>query len=160
MKTSHGREVGLHTGLGAALAAAGMVPIATLAQAAGDACTLLSSDEIAQILGQRVGTPRPDIAEEGTACRFPGATESVVITLWPTDARGFEEARGTLNDSGAKLESASNIGDAAYFWDDRIYVRKGTQALTVFLSDADGVSDPQRRETVIAIAKAGLAKLQ
>ena len=154
-----GREAGSH-GLKVLLIAAGMVPLTTAAQTAGDACALLSSEEIAQFLGERVGTPRPETAEEGTACRFPAGGNSLVIRLWPTDARGFEEVRGTLDDSGAQRESATGIGDAAYYSGDRIYARKGTQALSVFFEGAEVDSQANRRDVVTAIAKAGLAKLQ
>lgn len=146
-------------GIGAVVLSAAL-PTAAPGQTAGDACRLLSADEIAKLVGQPVGQPSPAEAEEGTACRFSTATDAVLISLWPTDDRAFEDYRGTLSARGAKLELAPEVGDAAYFMDDRLYVRKGTQALTVvIMGGGDGV-DARRRETVVAIAKAGLAKLQ
>lgn len=138
---------------------AGLCALPATAQAV-DACTLLSVDEVARITGQRVRPPRPDTAEIGTSCRFPTATESVTIALWPTDASDFEEARAFLSETGETLETIPDFGDAAYFWGDRVYVRKGTQALTIYIGGAGDGSDLERREKVVALARAGLAKLQ
>ena len=153
MKTAYLPKAGLYIAFSAVLMGGALVPNGALAQAAGDACTLLSSDEIARSLGTQVGQPQAESAEEGTACRFSTASGAVVLRLWPTDARGFEEVRGTLDDSGAKFESAPGIGDAAYFLGDRIYARKGTQALSVLLEDPQNRSDPKRREIVTAVGE-------
>lgn len=128
---------------------------------AADACTLLTSEEVAQIIGQRVRKPKPETAQAGTSCRFPTATDTVTISLWPTNAKNFAEARKILEDEGVKIENAPGIGDAAHFWDDdRIYVRVGNQGLTVTLSGGGEGLDPKRRAITLALAKAGVAKLQ
>lgn len=148
----------LSTGLASMLISA-VLAIPSTAVAA-DACTLLSVDELAKIIGQRVRKPRPDTAEKGTACGFGTATDSVSIALWPTNAKDFAEFRKLLAENGAKIEDASGLGDAAYFWeDDRVYVRLGDQGLTVTLGGGDDSFDAKRREIVMAIAKAGIAKL-
>jgi hypothetical protein len=149
----------IHLTLGAAGISAGLFATATPAQAP-DACTLLSTEEIAQIIGKPVRKPRPDTAQEGTACRFPMAMETLNISLWPTDAKRFDAFRKTLAENGATLESTSGVGDVAYFWNDRIYVRVGNHGLTVFLGAPQDASDPERRQTVVAVAKAGVAKLR
>jgi hypothetical protein len=64
--------------LGAAAIGAGLLAAATTTYAA-DACTLLTTEEIAQIVGERVRKPRPDTAQEGTACRFPMVTDTLSI---------------------------------------------------------------------------------
>jgi hypothetical protein len=149
----------IHISLAAVVINAGLFASATTVQPP-HACALLSTEEIAQIVGERVRKPRPDTAQEGTACRFPMAMETLSISLWPTDAKSFDEFRKTLAASGAKLESTSGVGDVAYFWDDRIYVRVGTHGLTVWLGAPQDGSDPKRRQTVVAVAKAGVAKLR
>lgn len=153
------KHVVLGCSLGAVVGALVLSPSPAVAQAV-DACSLLSVDEVAQIVGQRVRPPRPDSAEEGTACRFPTATDSVTVALWPTDATSFIENRDFLSETGEKLEPIPDIGDAAYFWGDRIYVRKGTQGLTIYIGGTGDGSDLKLRETVVALARAGLTKLQ
>ncbi|HMN81754.1 MAG TPA: hypothetical protein PKA20_17780 [Burkholderiaceae bacterium] len=153
------RQTLLRGGLVTVVAAALLAATPTVR--AADACTLLSSEEIAKIMGQRVRKPSPSTAQEGTSCRFPTAMETVTIALWPTTAKSFEEFRKTLVQNGVKVENASGLGDTAYFWDDRVYARVGQQGLTVYLSLAGtGGFDLKRRETAVAIAKAGIAKLR
>ena len=149
-----------NSGLGAAILSASLLLAHATTVQAADACTLLTTQEIAQIVGTPVRKARPETAQEGTACRFPMAMDTLNISLWPTDAKNFEEFRKTLAESGATLENASGVGDAAYFWDDRIYVRVGDQGLTVWLGTPRDGSDPERRRTVVAVANAGVAKLR
>lgn len=159
MKTRYRPRKLVRCGLAPALLLAASALATANAQVNGDACTLLSVDEVSQIVGQRVRPPRPDTAQEGTSCSFPTATDTVTIALWPTDAQSFEEARDFLSEIGEELEPATNIGDAAYFWGDRIYVRKGARGLTIYIGGAGDGSDLERREMVVALANAALAKV-
>lgn len=146
---------------GLAAVAFAVALLATTTARAAEACTLLSTEEVSQILGQRVRKPLPDTAQAGTSCRFPAVTETVNISLWPTNASEFQEFRKTLAENGARLEDAASIGDSAYFWEDnRIYVRVGDQGLTVTLAGAGDGIGPKRRAVVLAIATAGVAKLR
>jgi hypothetical protein len=149
----------VHGSLLPAIVSVGLLATPTTVRSA-DACTLLTSEEIATIVAERVRKARPQTAQEGTACAFPMASGNLNISLWPTDARKFDEFRKTLTEAGARLESTSGVGDAAYFWDDRIYVRVGNQGLTIWHgAPQDGV-DTRRRNMVVAVAKAGIAKLR
>lgn len=160
------RLCALRTGFGWAIAfgALAVSPLAHAATSAArptvDACTLLSLQELSQIVGSTVRRPRPDTAQAGTACRFSTTTDTLNITLWPTTPKEFDEFRKTLAESGATLESATGVGDAAFYWNNRIYVRVGNHGLTVWLgTPTDGV-EQKRRQLVLAVAKAGAAKLR
>lgn len=83
----------------------------------------------------------------------------MTVALWPTTANDFQKARDFLSETGEELETIPNFGDAAYFWGDRVHVRKGTQGLTVYIGGTGDGSDLKLRETVVALARAGLAKL-
>ncbi|WP_173050952.1 hypothetical protein [Nitrospira sp. KM1] len=128
---------------------------------APNACTLLSTEELGRLLNNPIRRPRPGTAEKGTNCRFSvGGTDTLNLSLWPTTPKDFDEFKKTLADGGAILENASGVGDAAYYWDNRIYVRTGNNGVTVWLGvPVDGVSQKQR-QTVLSVAKAAVSRLR
>jgi hypothetical protein len=123
-----------------------------------DACSLFSIEELGTLLDTRVRRGRPDTAEQGTSCRFTLPAETLTISLWPTTPHEFDAFRQTLADSGVELEAAAALGDSAYYWDNRLYVRRAHQGLTIQLGDVTQ-ADPERRRKLQAIARAALAKL-
>ena len=70
-------------GLGLAIVSMALLATPAKVQAA-DACTLLSSEEIAEIVGERVRKPRSQSADEGaTACLGPMIQRSAGTPLSP-----------------------------------------------------------------------------
>lgn len=125
---------------------------------APDACTLLSPAEIAQATGERVGEPDRVSTNEGTTCRFSVSSEHIRIAMWPTHEQSFEDLRETL-ELGGKTETVADVGDAAFFWEERIYARKGRQGVTVYFTGLRDEPDPQRRAAAASVARAAFAKL-
>ena len=126
-----------------------------------NACSLLSTEELGRLLDSPIRRPRPGTAEKGTACRFAvGGTDSLNISLWPTTPKDFDEFKKMLADNGASLENVSGVGDAGYYWDNRIYARTGNNGVTVWLgSPAEGV-DQKQRQMVLSVAKAAVNRLR
>lgn len=126
-----------------------------------NACSLLSTEELGRLLGNPVRRPRPGTAEQGTTCRFAvGGTNNLNMSLWPTTPKDFDEFKKTLADNGAILENVSGVGEAGYYWDNRIYVRTGDNGVRVWFGvPVDGV-DQQQRHTVISVAKAAVNRLR
>lgn len=74
--------------------------------------------------------------------------------------KSFDEFKKTLADNGAVLENVSGVGDASYYWDNRIYVRTGDNGVTVWLGmSVDGV-DQKQRQMVLSVAKAAVNRLR
>jgi hypothetical protein len=125
-----------------------------------DACTLLSLAEVSQAGGLVVTDSDRVSTTEGTTCQFRARSgRSVTISLWPATPERFPELRETL-ELGGETETVSGVGDAAFYWADRIYAHKGRQGITVYFT-GDNAREPDRKtlEAVKAIAAAGLAKL-
>ena len=126
-----------------------------------NACSLLSTEELGRLLDSPIKRPRPGTAEKGTACRFAvGGTDSLNISLWPTTPKDFDEFKKTLAENGMTLENVPGVGDAGYYWDNRIYARTGDQGITVWLgSPVEGV-DQKQRQMVLSVAKAAVNRLR
>ena len=140
----------------------GMTHAATPDKTTGlNACSLLSTEELNRLFNGPVRRPRAETAEKGTACRFAVAgTNTLNISLWPTSVKSFDEFKKTLADNGAVLENVSGVGDASYYWDNRIYVRTGDNGVTVWLGmSIDGV-DQKQRQMVLSVAKAAVNRLR
>lgn len=126
-----------------------------------NACTLLSTEELGRLLDSPIRRPRPGTAEKGTACRFTvGGTDTLNISLWPTTPKDFDEFKKMIADNGAILENVSGVGDAGYYWDNRLYVRTGDNGVTVWFGvPIDGV-DQKQRQRVLSVAKAAVNRLR
>ena len=131
------------------------------AVAENEACNLLTLEEISRATGSPARRPRPDTAEKGSGCSFSIGIETLRISLWPTTREEFEEFRKLISESYPNdVETVSGVGDQAYWWTNRIYVRKGSRGLTVFFGNSRDSVHQNDRDRVLAVAKAALAKLR
>ena len=142
------------------------------AAASRDACSLITADEAAKILGSAVTvTPRSMSAERSVCDYVTQAFESFALEVTWT---GAEEAIKTLRSSSAAattaaggkadqivnevmgLQRVGNLGDEAYFSRRAMsYVRKGGVLLAF---QNAGLNEPAR-EHWEALARAALARL-
>ncbi len=123
------------------------------------ACSLITAQEIASIIGTKIreGEPEP-VPDGGTECRFrSSASEWVHIALGPMDAKTFGKVRGLL---GNQAETVAGVGDEAYFWGNvRIHVRVGTQVLIIGFARNDQ-GNATTKANVLALAKLGAPRLR
>ena len=122
------------------------------------ACSLITSQEIAGIVGTRIRDGEPQEVSEGTECRFRSSDGGWVnIALGPMDAKTFAKLRELV---GNQAETQAGVGDEAFFWGNvRIHVRVGTQALTIGLARNDQ-GNATTKAHVLALAKLGAPRLR
>jgi hypothetical protein len=140
-------------------------PAAAIAQSgrratapAPTACSLMTTQEIADITGTGIRNGELQALPGGTECRFRSSDGNfVTVALERTDAKTFATFRGLL---GAQAETQAGVGDEAYFWGDvRIYVRVGTHSLIISLGRNDD-GNAATRAHVLALAKLGASRLR
>jgi hypothetical protein len=125
-----------------------------------DACTVLSLDELSGAAGVRVLRPRPDTAQDGSACRFRAGAETLSVAIGRWTAADRAEFRKLLKEQGMSVEPVPGLGDEAFFWDNRIYVYAGRTHFSVTVGDAGPPADAKRRQMALGVAKALAAKAQ
>ena len=125
---------------------------------ARSACSLMTSQEIAGIMGTRIRDGEPQTVSEGTACQFRSSdTDWVNIAVGPTDAKAIAQLRKLL---GTQAEVQAGVGDEAFSWGNvRIYVRVGTQLLIIGLARNDQ-GNATTKANVLALAKLGAPRLR
>lgn len=124
-----------------------------------DPCALLSREEIVTAVGPReLGPERQESAPNGgRGCSYPARSGgSVNIAVGVQSADSFQAVRGLLDQEANKPESVADIGDEAYYWADRIYVRVGKRSLTIWI----GSAGRENRAAVLALAKVVVPKLR
>lgn len=130
------------------------------AQAPGaGACALFTVEEAAKATGRTLRRARPGTLAEATTCSLSGGTgSSIGVTLSPsTSKKTFDEFRALLAEQGEKPEPVSGVGDDAYYWGTRIYVRARNQLLVIDIAnEPEAVVRPQ----VLALAKLGVPRLK
>jgi hypothetical protein len=123
-----------------------------------DPCGLFTKDEIATSMGRSdFGKGKLKSAETGAACRYASSRGSLNVWVGPSTPKDFAAFRDLLATEGKKPESVAGVGDEAYFWDERIYVRAGSRGLTIWLGAPGGEA---ARKAVLALAKVGAGKLR
>ncbi len=128
--------------------------------AAPDACSLLSVEELEKALGRPFGRSRQRQEQSGTSCRFTaGAGGSITVSVATTSKAGFDQFRKLLTDEGKRPEAVSGVGDDAYYWDARIYVRVGARSMTIWNGEPKQAGDKLRGE-VLTLAKLLAPKLR
>jgi hypothetical protein len=143
------------------LLAAASTACAEAAATAVDPCSLLTREEITAAV-KRPDLPRGKRREEGL-CFYSSARGSV--SVWAASARSkadFDGFRRLLENQGQNIESVSGIGDAAYFWDDRLYARVGTDTFTIQVSANPLQPSPPGavRPVVLSLARLASVKLR
>jgi hypothetical protein len=124
------------------------------------ACSLLSVEELEKALGRPFGRSRQRQEQSGTSCRFTaGAGGSITISVAASSKADFDHFRKLLADQGAQPAAVSGVGDDAYYWDNRIYVRVGGRAMTIWNGEPQQSAEKLRGE-VMTLAKVLAPKLR
>lgn len=133
--------------------------------AAIDACTLLTRDDVVAAMGHKGFSPGKS-RDGGMQCRFPsGMGDSVTVYAKAAPRSQWDELRATLireAKQGTEVD-VPGIGDAAYYWDSRLYVHRGAHEVTIHISASrptPSAEDITRdRERAMALAKSAVARL-
>jgi hypothetical protein len=112
-----------------------------------DPCTFLTETDLESAVGYVFTTGKPTQGEP--SCTFTATSGDSVIVAIPTASVSDAEFNSWKQMAGADAEPVSGIGDAAYFWNSRLYIRSGTRTATISVADID----------VTPEIKAGLRKL-
>jgi hypothetical protein len=124
-----------------------------------DPCTVLSLADLNATLGRTdLGTGRLESAPNGgQSCTFPAkAGGGASISIGVQSAESFTAVRAMLEREPSKPHGVPSLGDDAYFWDDRLYIRVGQRSLTVWVA----VAGEPSRVSALALAKAVIARLR
>lgn len=125
-----------------------------------EACSLLSVEELEKTLGRQFGRSRQRQEQSGTSCRFTaGAGGSITVSVAASSKADFDQFRKLLADQGDKPAAVSGVGDDAYYWDNRIYVRVGSRAITIWNGEPQQSAEKLRGE-VLMLAKVLAPKLR
>jgi hypothetical protein len=112
-----------------------------------DPCTFLTEKDLESALGYVFTTGKPTQGEP--SCTFTATSGDSVIVAIPTASVSDAEFNSWKQMAGADAEPVSGVGDAAYFWNSRLYIHSGNRTATISVVDRD----------VTPELKAGLRKL-
>ena len=145
------------------------------------ACALLSAAEIRKITGRTNypdhvdGDPLGEGAGGGSSCQYGGQTMMPgdyppMLSFVLIPGKGWTERRPQLQaPEGCTREPVAGVGDNAFFEScptpklkrsAPLYVKAGTNDLIVQLDIKEPATEASARSTVIAVAKAAVAKLR
>jgi hypothetical protein len=135
--------------------------------ATGDACTLLTSEEVAEVVGAEV--QNVEAATEGLGaqrCTWtidPAVAEVVTLIVYTQNARTLHDA-GKVTPEGEpapEIEPVPGIGDDAYHHKPlaTLNVRQGQQAFFVQFVLGTRLEESQTRSGLEELAKKALARL-
>ena len=130
---------------------------AELIQAKQDPCTFFTKAELEAAFGYALQPARPDAGIP--SCTFNGRNNpSITISIDPkgTTVRDFNDLMEIA--AGEEAEKISGIGDAAFVWMSRMYVRVGTRSVTIG-AGLDKAS-PKVREALVTLGKTAAARLR
>ena len=137
-----------------------------------DACTLLTRDEIEDILGSTVGEPHRDNTP-GTAstaemshCTFatsdtPTKTIGVMLRrsrVADNTSEAINWVRQTVNEFGGEPEDIDSLGNAAFWGNNQLHIFKGDQQI-LFISIFGIKDDLIAREKASLLAQKALSRL-
>jgi hypothetical protein len=126
-----------------------------------DACGLFTLEDAGKAVGRTFRRARPGKEAEATTCSLIGGTGSnITIALSPSPSKkDFDDLRKLLVEQGEKPETVTGVGEDAYFWGGRIYVRVRNQLLAISNFDSN-LPEATARAQVLALAKLALLKLK
>ncbi len=142
-------------------AAAEPVAQASAQDLAPEACALFTLEEVGMTLGRSFPRARPGKAPGATTCAFVGGTEGTInVLVSPSSSKKeFDDLRQLVIEQGEQVEAVTGVGDDAYYWDTRIYLRVGKRCLVIWNSDPSQPAAKVRAD-VLALAELGAAKLR
>jgi len=120
-----------------------------------DPCTFFSKAELESALGVPFGPPKKGRNEP--SCRFYNSTTgSVTVRAGEqVSATDFDALREQI---GAEAERVSGIGESAYFWGPKLYVRNNGRQLVIYVS-TDQLT-PQLRTALTTLGRLGAPRLR
>jgi hypothetical protein len=120
-----------------------------------DPCTFFSKGELESAFGVRFGPPKR--GRDEPSCRFYNSTTgSVTVRAGEqVSVRDFDALREQI---GAEAERVSGIGESAYFWGPKLYVRGNGRQLVIYVS-TDQLT-PQLRTALITLGRLGASRLR
>lgn len=151
-------------------------PIATtppsVAQATLDACSLMSSDEVAKLTGRRLfGDPDMTKLRGGSACTYGGGDAQIIVFSGERAGENFQALLRSFNIDQETRHPISGIGDSAYvmypkpknrYQDTVVLVavtlRRHVAGVTVAADE--GKSAETAQPVAIALAREVIGKLQ
>lgn len=159
--------IGIHqpadgsTTAGSPSASAAIQAQATAQGSAPEACALFTLDEAGKAVGRSFRRARPGKQPGATTCALLGGMGGTInISVSPSGSKKeFDEFRKVLADEGEKVEAVSGVGDDAYYWGARLYVRVGNRWLVMWNGDPNQPVEKGRAE-VLALARLGVPKLR
>ncbi len=101
--------------------------------------------------------------DDVTNCYYSSSRGGLNVWSVPAVSKAsFDDFRALLEAQGKAPETVTGVGDDAYFWDERIYVRVGGRGLTIELNQDALNPKPSgaRRAVALALAKAGVSRLR
>ena len=120
-----------------------------------DPCTFFSKAELESAFGVPFAPPKKGRGEP--SCRFYNSnTGSVTVRAGEqVSQRDFDALRDQI---GAEAERVSGIGESAYFWGPKLYVRNNDRQLVIYVS-TDQLT-PQLRAALTTLGKLGAPRLR
>lgn len=138
-----------------AIAVAFFPPLAAHAQGPKDPCGLFTKAELEAAFGYPLQTGNPDATNQ--LCTYHSRTnETITIAM---DTARTTAAEFLENQKFIEGKPVSGIGDAAYFFLARLYIRVGTRAFTISAGEADEPS-PKVRAALIALGKSAVGRMK
>jgi len=141
-------------------AASGDKPAA--AGAVIDACTLVSKEDVVAALG-RADFSAGKSKDGGMNCRFASSRGSVTVYSQAAPRSQWDELKATLVRENKTIADLPGIGDAAYYWEQRLYVYRRDREVTIHISP-HGMSptaedNEKDKASALALAKIVVGKL-
>ena len=120
-----------------------------------DPCTFFSKAELESACGVPYGPPKK--GRDEPSCRFYNSnTGSVTVRAGEqVSQQDFDALREQI---GAEAERVSGIGESAYFWGPKLYVRNNGRQLVIYVS-TDQLT-PQLRTALTTLGKLGAPRLR
>ena len=125
-----------------------------------DPCTLVTKDDAVAALGGPVSDAEATSNSEERVCRIRSEatrTRYVSVKVSPGNRAGFDFAYKSISDAIKGTEMVSGLGDAAFAHDSEATVLKGKFLTVYFIGGTERT--PELRQRVLALAKAGTARL-
>ena len=120
-----------------------------------DPCTFFSKVELESAFGVPYGPPKKGRNEP--SCRFYNSTTGSV-TVRAGEQVSAQEFDALREQIGAEAERVSGIGESAYFWGPKLYVRNNGRQLVIYVSTDQLTA--QLRTALTTLGKLGAPRLR
>ena len=126
-------------------------------QGKNDPCNFFTKGELEAAFGYALQPARPDAGLP--SCSFNGRNNpSITISIDPEPATAAEFNEFLTTIAGDEGEKINGVGDAAFIWLSRIYVRVGARTITI--SAGLEKASPKVRGVLITLGKTAATRLK